>query len=120
MKVIKNLKSTIISNYVWHKRKKRGLVPIMWPEQIRERGHRNYVGAKWDILGKLQLDFLVQNGLQPHHVLYDIACGSLRAGIHLIPYLNRGNYVGIEKEELLIELGIEKELGQDIYSEEKA
>jgi SAM-dependent methyltransferase len=91
----------------------------MGPEQIRERGHRNYVGAKWDVLGKLQLEFLVKNGLQPHHVLYDIACGSLRAGIHLIPYLNKGNYIGIDKEKLLIELGIDKELGQDMYQKKK-
>ena len=44
----------------------------------------------------------------------DIACGSLRAGIHFIPYLNEGNYLGIDKELSLIELGLEHELGKEM------
>lgn len=109
----------MLSQYVWYKRNKEGLVAKMGKEQIIERGHRSYVGAKWEHLGKLQIDFLTSNGLKPEHVLYDIACGSLRAGVHLIPYLDRGNYIGIEKEEKLIELGIEEELGLDIYENKK-
>lgn len=44
-------------------------------------GHRNYVGGLWDEIGLLQFEFLKSRGLKPHHVLVDIACGSLRAGV---------------------------------------
>lgn len=77
---------------------------------VKSVGHRNYVGGNWEKIGKLQFDFLVKEGLQPHNILVDIACGSLRAGVHFIPYLDKGNYLGIEKEETLINLGLEHEL----------
>ena len=56
-------------------------------------GHRDYVGAHWEELGSLQFRFMVDQGLLPHHVLVDIACGSLRGGVHFIPYLDPGNYL---------------------------
>jgi hypothetical protein len=86
---------------------------------IRRRGHRGYVGGSWEEFGPLQLDFMVGQGLQPHHVLCDVACGSLRAGVHFIPYLDAGNYLGIEKMGLLVERGIEFELDADVYEEKK-
>lgn len=73
-------------------------------------GHRKYVGGLWEQLGRLQFDFLVAQGLRPDHVLLDIACGSLRAGVRLIPYLDPGHYLGIEKEQALIDAALEREL----------
>lgn len=86
---------------------------------IRELGHREYVGGRWEEIGRLQFEFLVQQGLKPHHCLLDIACGSLRGGTHFIHYLQIGNYLGIDKERKLIELGIEQELKQGTYKEKK-
>lgn len=82
---------------------------------IRQVGHRDYVGGLWEQIGRLQFDFLLSQGLQPHHYLLDIACGSLRAGIHFIPYLEPGHYLGIEKEKELIQAGIERELGRELH-----
>lgn len=82
-----------------------------------EIGHREYVGGMWEKIGRLQFDFLVAKGLKPHDVLVDVACGSLRAGVHLIPYLDPGHYLGIEKEAELVERGLQEELSpqtQDI------
>ena len=95
-----------------------------WPksqgsEGIRRLGHRAYVGGLWDRMGELQFEFLVGEGLEPHHYLLDIGCGSLRAGVHFIPYLEAGHYLGIEKEEELIRAGIEKELGMELYKLKK-
>lgn len=84
-------------------------------EGIRQAGHRQYIGGLWDEIGRLQFDFLVAQGLRPPHCLLDIACGSLRGGVHFINYLNPGNYLGIEKEPALVTLGIEKELGQTTF-----
>jgi len=81
---------------------------------IIEIGHRKYVGGKWDEMGLLQFQFLIKQGLKPEDVFLDIACGSLRAGIHVIPYLNKGNYLGIEKEKLLIDKGVKCELNAEL------
>lgn len=89
------------------------------PEGIRKAGHRRYIGGMWEEIGKLQLDFLVSQGLKPGHVFVDVACGSLRAGVHLVPYLDEGNYLGIEKEEELIKAGVEKELGRELADKKK-
>lgn len=95
------------------------LLPPEGSEGVERLGHREYVGGKWDEIGQLQFDFLVSNGLKPHHYLLDIACGSLRLGVKAIPYLERGHYLGIEKERSLIDLGIKQELGRELF-EEKA
>ncbi len=81
---------------------------------IEAGGHRDYVGGKWDEIGKLQFDFLCTQGLLPEHVFLDVACGSLRGGVHFIPYLNVGNYLGIEKEDKLIEAGLVEEVGEEL------
>lgn len=39
---------------------------------------REKVGGLWEQLGSLQFEYLVRNGLEPHHFLLDIGCGSLR------------------------------------------
>jgi len=82
---------------------------------IARRGHRWYVGEMWDEMGRLQFDFLVAQGLMPHHVLLDIACGCLRGGVHFIRYLDPGHYLGVEKQRRLLELGVREELGAPLY-----
>lgn len=79
-------------------------------EGIEKVGHREYVGGLWDEIGSLQFDFLVAHGLKPQHRLLDIACGSLRLGVKVIPYLEAGHYLGIDKEPKLIEAGLAQEL----------
>ncbi len=75
--------------------------------------HRRAVGPPkdYDILGALQFMLLVNLGLRDNHILLDIGCGSLRAGKLFIPYLNCGNYVGIEPNQALVHAGIQEEMG---------
>ena len=86
---------------------------------IEKVGHRGYVGGLWEEMGSLQFNFLVSKGLKPEHYLMDIACGSLRLGVKAIPYLETGHYLGIEKEQKLIEAALEKELSADMKEEKK-
>jgi SAM-dependent methyltransferase len=72
--------------------------------------HRDVIGGLWDVLGQLQLDFMIREGLKPHHRLLDIGCGSLRGGVHFIRYLDVGNYVGIDPNITLLDAGYEIEL----------
>jgi SAM-dependent methyltransferase len=61
------------------------------------RGTVRGTDAFWDYLGKLQLDYLVEQGLRPEHYVLDVGCGPLRAGVHFIGYLEPGHYAGIDK-----------------------
>jgi SAM-dependent methyltransferase len=61
------------------------------------RGTVRGTDAFWDYLGKLQLDYLVEQGLKPEHHVLDVGCGPLRAGVHFIGFLEPGHYAGIDK-----------------------
>ena len=99
-----------------------GVTPRVIPEGragVIAIGHRDYVGGMWETMGRLQFDFLVERGLEPQHTLLDIACGSLRGGVHFIRYLDPGNYLGIEKEAALIRRGLAKELPREVREQKR-
>jgi SAM-dependent methyltransferase len=68
--------------------------------------YRNAVGGQWDEIGRLQFDFLVDQGLQPESYLLDVGCGSLRGGVHFIAYLKPGRYFGIDVDKALLKAGM--------------
>lgn len=58
----------------------------------------------WNSVGKMQLERLQRYGLKPHHTVFDLGCGTLRGGRHVIGYLNTGNYAGNDiSQEILDE-----------------
>ena len=67
--------------------------------------HREAVGGLWEEMGRLQFDFLVGQGLQPHHKLLDIGCGSMRGGRHFVAHLDPGNYFGVDRDAMLLSAG---------------
>lgn len=73
-------------------------------------GYRNIVGGMWDVIGPLQKDFLVSQGLLPHHGVLDVGCGSLRGGVRLTQYLDPDNYYGIDASKALMEAGYTNEI----------
>lgn len=68
-----------------------------------KRNSKEAVGGMWEKVGKHQFDFLVNNGLLPHHRLLDIGCGTLRGGRHFIKYLSAEKYTGIDISTKAIE-----------------
>lgn len=78
--------------------------------------YRAYVGPPkdYDLVSAMVFNLLTCIGLRQHHRVLDIGCGSLRVGRLLIPYLNEGNYIGVEPNKWLIEDGIANELGLDL------
>jgi cyclopropane fatty-acyl-phospholipid synthase-like methyltransferase len=90
------------------------IVTVMSGE--KECNYRSYVGNvdDYDIQAAEQFKIMTSLGLRDCHKLLDIGCGSLRAGRVLIPYLQAGNYFGIEPNEWLLEESMERELGRDI------
>ncbi|MGC1377908.1 MAG: class I SAM-dependent methyltransferase [Anaerolineales bacterium] len=77
--------------------------------------YRAYVGPPkdYDLVAAMSFNLLTTLGLRQGQTVLDIGCGSLRIGRLLIPYLNVGNYTGIEPNEWLVKDGIEREVGQD-------
>ncbi len=77
---------------------------------VRTGAHREVIGGLWDEVGALQFDFLKNHGLKPEYRFLDVGCGSLRAGVRLVPYLEPGNYWGIDINQSLLDAGWELEL----------
>lgn len=78
--------------------------------------YKSYVGPEenYDLMAGLMFVRMFQVGLRSYHTLLDVGCGSLRGGKLFIPYLDVGNYYGIEPlKELVIE-GIKNEIGEAI------
>jgi cyclopropane fatty-acyl-phospholipid synthase-like methyltransferase len=75
-------------------------------EQETSHGeHREFIGGMWDEIGSLQFEFLKGAGLSPKHRLLDVGCGCLRGGVLFVPYLEGGNYYGIDINASLIKAG---------------
>jgi cyclopropane fatty-acyl-phospholipid synthase-like methyltransferase len=70
--------------------------------EIQNGVYRQRVGGYWEQLGKLQYDFVRNQGLLPSHRLLDIGCGALRGGIHFIGYLESSHYYGFDINESLL------------------
>jgi hypothetical protein len=81
--------------------------------------HRGYVGGSWEEIGKVQFDFMLNQGLKPEDILLDVACGSLRAGRHFIAYLNKGHYLGLDHNRWLIEAGLKHEVPKAMQKEKR-
>jgi SAM-dependent methyltransferase len=96
------------------KRPVRRAIPSRYHRYFDPQWHRQTIGnmPQWDYLGRLQLDYLVERGLEPHHHLLDVGCGPLRAGIHFIEYLEPGHYVGTDKRGDVLETARIVELPQ--------
>lgn len=93
---------------IWKKRAVRG--------SSGDEDYRGYVGpaGNYDVISAMVFNLLTSAGLRQHHRLLDIGCGSLRSGRLLIPYLNPGNYIGVEPERRMVREGIAHELGKDL------
>jgi cyclopropane fatty-acyl-phospholipid synthase-like methyltransferase len=61
-----------------------------------------YVGTD-EVSGQLQLELLKREGCKPGSKVLEIGCGNLHAGILVIQYLERGNYVGVDPNKWLRE-----------------
>jgi SAM-dependent methyltransferase len=92
------------------KRPVKRAIPKRYHRYIDPEWHRWAIGGKWDELGKLQFDYMVEYGMRPEHTLLDVGCGPLRGGVNFIRYLDAGNYTGVEKDPRKLAAGRDVEL----------
>ncbi len=83
--------------------------------------HREFVepGTNWEgpaADGSEAFHMLTQQGLLPRHCLLDFGCGALRVGRWLIPFLNKGNYFGIEPNLWLVEMARLEEMSEEAFA----
>lgn len=59
------------------------------------------IGAKkdWERHGELQLEFLKSQGLTTKSLLLDVGCGTGRLARKVVPYLDKGHYLGYDISE---------------------
>ncbi len=84
-----------------------------------ERRH-SLVGSMslWKMKRDFQIEYLKSVGLKPPHFLLDLGCGTLRGGISIIKYLQKGHYVGIESRKHVLDEGKKELLRYDLNDKE--
>jgi len=88
-------------------------------EGIKQVGYKKFVGGDFEAGGVRQFEFCKKAGLVPSDKFLDVACGSLRLGRHLIPYLDEGNYMGLDREQKLIDEGLNQEVSPEVRALKK-
>jgi SAM-dependent methyltransferase len=94
------------------KRPLKKAIPRRYHRIFDPHWHRRTIGnvPLWDELGRLQLTFLIEEGLRPEHHLLDVGCGPLRAGAHFVRFLEPSRYYGVDKNQDALEEAREREL----------
>ena len=75
---------------------------------LKEAHHRQY-GRPW-AMGTYIFEFALEAGLRPEHRLLDFGSGALRFGNWVIPYLEAGNYFGVEAHLVSLEAAVTYEI----------
>ena len=70
--------------------------------ELSQKKYRSFVGGLWKELGELQLEFLINKGLQKEDNVLDLGCGALRGGIRIIRFLEKEHYYGLDINHSLI------------------
>lgn len=86
------------------------LAPGFYDTALAKGRHREIVGGRWDETGRIQMQILQAEGLEPHHRLLDIGAGSMRLGCKAVPYLHPGHYWATDASLALMQRGRAEEL----------
>jgi len=79
------------------------------------RDYRHYVGGDWKWVQEFQMDYLNKcPDFSSSKRFLDLGCGSMRLGSKLIPELDAGKYIGLDFNEEIVKIGIEKEIEPEI------
>lgn len=84
--------------------------PGFYKDALAAGRHRDIVGGRWEETGLVQMQILLDQGLDPHHHLLDIGAGSLRLGCRAVPYLAAGHYWATDLSGDLMRAGHGQEL----------
>jgi SAM-dependent methyltransferase len=76
-----------------------------WEALIQESSADVAIGANrpFDLIGRMLLAVLMEEGLEPTATLVDLGCGTGRLAVHAIPYLTGGRYIGIDIAQTMLD-----------------
>jgi len=80
---------------------------------------KRFTGTK-EVGGQRQFELLKREGCIPSSKVLEIGCGWLNAGVHLIQYLDKGCYVGIDPNEWLRNAAIKQYSVHKLVDEKQA
>ncbi len=96
------------------------------PLSLRERMRRfslvTFLGGpatQYVEMGLMQLNAMLEQGLEPHHKVLDIGCGPMRAGLWLLKVLEPDRYFGIEPHKARLRFGIDHVLGSELVERKR-
>ncbi len=69
---------------------------LLFASRPMRRHARSGTPRLWRMKREFQIDFLKRMGLERTQVLLDLGCGTLRGGLPLIEFLERGHYLGVD------------------------
>lgn len=98
---------------------KRLLKPLLGKGQSGAEDPNQYVGTN-EVSGELQLELLKREGCRPDSKALEVGCGNLHAGVALMRYLEKGNYVGIDPNEWLRQDAMKDHRIRQLVKEKKA
>lgn len=84
--------------------------PDFYADALAKGRHRDIVGGRWEETGLVQMQLLLDAGLNRDHHLLDIGAGSLRLGCKAVPYLDPGHYWATDMSGALLRKGHQTEL----------
>lgn len=75
----------------------------LYETHARVHSAEDSVGGSFDLVGRLELQLLLAEGLKPTDTLLDLGCGTGRLAVHAIPALDGGAYIGIDISQSMID-----------------
>ena len=79
-------------------------------EDILSENYKKNLGGgpkQWELRGRFQVELLKHLGMQSNSRLADFGCGPLRAGQHIIKFLDEGQYDGYDFNDDFLRIGRE-------------
>jgi cyclopropane fatty-acyl-phospholipid synthase-like methyltransferase len=73
-----------------------------------------------EVSGQLQFELLKREGCRPDSKVLEIGCGCLHAGIPLIQYLEKGNYVGVDPNRWLQQMAMKNRHARQLVKDKQA
>jgi cyclopropane fatty-acyl-phospholipid synthase-like methyltransferase len=92
---------------------------IRFLKQILPGKEKRYVGTT-EVSGELQFELLKREGCTPDSKVLELGCGHLHAGVPLMRYLKKGNYVGVDPNEWLRQHAMKKHHVRQLVEEKQA
>lgn len=68
----------------------------LYESHAQAEGDDGVGDGDYDVVGEIEFDIVRNEGLEPTSTLLDFGCGNGRLAVHVVPYLEGGQYIGTD------------------------